>query len=175
MKYILFFACFFSTYLFAEENHCKPWKKTQIQETYGYVDFGAAPLPIPLPSIGIGVRHQYNRHGFDASVQIASLLALKANLDYLHYFCPNYYGQTYCGFGLGVGHVFDFYGKPYHSTHFLAPQWIIGREWRSCSNNKRFVQLRTNFPVYYATQIHSYPIYSNIKIPLIEFSYGVGF
>lgn len=171
-KLFIFLILSFFSIGFTHEK--KPWihryAPNEIRSSYNYFDLGISPLPMPILNLGAGIRQQFNHNGFDASLQIVpSFLCIKGNLAYNYYFFPNRRAQTYCGFGLSACHFF--YGR---NNNFLTPNLILGREWRDCFAQRTFVQFRTNWPYYSHAYIHGFHN-SNIDLPLMELSYGIGF
>lgn len=173
MKKMLLFLLLILNSSYAAENFW-PYRPNHLRQGYGYMDLGVGPLPLPLPCIGMGYRQQFDRHGFDASFQIASLVCLKGNLDYLHFFHPSFKAQSYCGFGIGVGHIFiDGISR---EKNFFSPQLVLGREWKNSNCNRRFAQMRANWPAYSFSKVAKKGLTRPVTpIPLLEFSYGIGF
>lgn len=137
-----------------------------IRDRFNYVDIGVGPLPIPFPYFGIGNRAQNDCHGRDFSLQVATIgvfTQVKASALYLHYFHPNLYSQFYAGGGIGISGLFS------HRKAEIAgsPEFVFGKQYINCQGDTRFFQMQTSFPTF----THHRPFY----MPLVVFSYGIGF
>jgi hypothetical protein len=127
-----------------------------------------------VPVFGIGHREHWNHHGFDLSLQAATLVrvtALRANLFYSYLFNPNPKGQTYLNLGAALGSVFHrgFEGLT------ASPEVAVGRSWSNLSNEKRFCQAEIAFPNFSWKYKHAEKKFDRdhlLYLPVVSVSYG---
>jgi hypothetical protein len=177
MKRLLtIFALLLSAHLMAQET-LEQTKTSANRESNTYASIGVGPLPILLPVFGIGHRESWNHHGFDTSLQVAtivSITALRYNLLYSYIVHPNPEGQTYLNLGAAVGTIFH-HGL---SSIFTSPEFIVGREWTNSSKEKRFCQVEISFPNFSWHYKHHPNEFKNHNLhyfPIATLSYGFMF
>lgn len=138
-----------------------------------YLQMGVGPLPLPVPNFGVGYRCQHGHHGYDLSLQVATVVSItgvKGNALYHYYFKPNLNSQFYVGGGIGAGYLFV---QAHNSAHtaLISPELVFGKTYLNKNNARRFVQAQVSFPTY--EWDHSPHCF--VLIPLVVFSYGIGF
>ncbi len=174
-RLLLLFGLLSSFALRAEETPTTPApEKTCVRQSDFYASIGVGPLPVLLPVFGIGYRENWNHHGFDTSLQVATIVkvtALRMNLLYSYIVHPDPKGQTYVNLGAAVGSVFHsgFAGM------FTSPELIVGREWMNKSHEKRFCQAEISFPNFSWEYKHHEKEFDRKDIlyfPVVTVSYG---
>jgi hypothetical protein len=163
--------CFISLLLFSVTA---TFASEPVQNSYGYLGIGVGPLPFPIPNFQGGFRQQQGHHGWDFSAQVATIgcaTDIKGNALYLYYFKPNLSSQFYAGGGMALSYLWahGFRGKP--GSMFMAPEFVFGKEYLNESNDRRFVQVQIDWP---AANLSHFPRHSTF-MPLVVFSYGIGF
>jgi hypothetical protein len=143
-----------------------------VEQTIGYATLGVGPLPLPLPTFGLGLRTQTNHHGFDLSLQAATLVEitqLKASALYQHYFKPNLASQFYVGGGIGTSVLF------FDDTFFLlSPELVFGKQYQNEAQDTRFFQAQISFPTLNLTRHYHYHD-DLLLFPAVVLTYGIGF
>jgi len=141
----------------------------EVQMNYPYVSLGLGPAPIPLPVFGAGYRLQRGHHGFDTSIEGATVWeasAVKGSVLYNYYFTPNPCRQDYIGFGPSVGVGF----ARYHRSKVAgAAEFTFGKQYITDTGATRFFQADIDFPVIVGNKFHTY------AIPILVLKYGIGF
>lgn len=152
----------------------EPVQTPNVKGSFGYADIGIGPLPLLVPTFGLGCRTQYNHHGWDLSLHAASVVVLteiKGSLLHHYYFNPCFESQFYSGLGIGFGALFS---KHDDTLTFLSPEFAFGKEYTTDTGGLRFFQVQVSFPTFYSNKGHHFshhPFY----MPLVVFSYGIGF
>lgn len=146
---------------------------TDVQMAYPYVSLGLGPAPIPVPVFGAGYRAQNGHHGFDASVNVATIYwatAVKGSALYHYYFKPNPCSQFYAGVGpaLGAGFTNDNHHSRYHGLAGAA-EFVFGKQYKNETGNIRYFQADIDFPIV----IGHKPFV--VAAPLVVLKYGIGF
>jgi hypothetical protein len=145
-------------------------KPAPVQHSFGYVDIGVGPLPLPLPSFGAGFRKQADHHGADLSVQVETVVLLtqvKGSALYHYYFTPDLASQFYTGAGLGLSGLISH--KKHMKGVLLSPEFVFGKQYQTERGSTRFFQAAISWPTY------SFSNKETFKMPLVVFSYGIGF
>ncbi len=140
---------------------------TEIHDRSGYVDLGLGPFPLPLPVFGVGYREQWNHHGLDTHLQLATVVhatVLKGSMHYLYYLKPNLASQTYVGGGASVGGLF----VKHHDKALFSPEFVVGKQYINEAGDKRFFQAQTSWPTFASNKN---PVY----FPMVVLSYGFMF
>ena len=143
-----------------------------IHQQFGYASMGLGPFPIPLPVFGLGYRTQTGHHGIDLSLQTSTVViatAVKANILYLHYFKPSYTSEFYAGGGISPGVLLGLGNRA-----FISPEFVVGKQYRNESDDLRFFQMQVSFPTFSQKSPHHHRI-DILDVPLVVFSYGLGF
>lgn len=149
-------------------NADEPKKPTPIHDRSGYVDLGLGPFPLPLPVFGVGYREQWNHHGLDNHLQVATIVqatVLKGSTHYLYYFKPNLASQFYVGGGASVGGLFVKHGR---DKFIVSPDLVVGKQYTNEAGEKRFFQAQTSWPTFTQTGKSMY-------FPMVVLSYGFMF
>ncbi len=151
----------------------------EVTQGFGYLSIGLGPFPVPLPAFTGGYRSQAGHHGFDASLQVQTVIAatqLKTNLLYHYYPKPCLRSQSYYGIGVGPSVVFKGHRR---STGFLiSPEFVFGKQYRNETDDIRFFQAQVSFPTFGhvdGTFHHSRGFRHLTWFPLVIISYGWGF
>lgn len=155
----------------------------QQRSSLNYIKFGGVYAPstceLPLPNMGIGIRRQWNHYGFDASLNIGSLLvvnhlALKA--VGLYYPFPERQNQFYWGLGLGLAssaNIELYKSNPsFPKRAHITGEALIGYEFRPVDGLKKFIQLEVSQPLMYK---NSSLCDRRSHIPDIAIMWGIGF
>ena len=153
---------------FATEIEQQNNLESEVQMAYPYVSLGLGPAPIPLPIFGAGYRVQRGHHGFDTSVNVATIhwaTAVKASALYHYYFKPNPAAQFYAGVGPAVGVGF----ADRHTGVGGAAEFAFGKQYTSDTGNIRYLQADIDFPVVLGRK----PFV--IAVPIVVLKYGIGF
>jgi len=174
MKSVLFALLSLTTFATAQEAPAQP-TSAPVEQSMGYVGLGLGPFPLPLPNFSLGFRTQHNHHGFDLSLQAATvveLTAVKLNPVYLHYFKPNLSSQFYVGGGLGVGALFH-----HRTAGFISPELVLGKQYQNESQDTRFFQAQISFPTIGSHHLGTRGLskHNVTWFPLVVLSYGLGF
>jgi hypothetical protein len=154
--------------------------QTFVTKSYGYLDIGVGPLPLPIPSFGMGYRNQLHHHGCDLSLRLSTIVfvtQVKSNFLYHYYFKPNLASQFYIGGGLGISGLFSNSHKIQNGTMCFSPEFVLGKEYKNESGDRRFAQVQISWPTY-SFKHFSDRNFSDCRIlymPLVVFSYGIGF
>ena len=151
-------------------------EKDGIHSSLNYFEVGMGPFPLPLPAFGMGVRQQTGHHGSDFSLRVATLVYItqvNADLLYHYYPKPNLESQFYMGTGLGTSGLFgSHFGYHRKSARFLlGPELVLGRQFKTKTQDARFIQMKVNWPVFVPSSHHDKVIY----FPFTVFSYGYCF
>lgn len=164
-----------TTFLIAEQPATPPQELsvpkelTPVNQAIPYMSLGLGPFPFPIPVFGVGYRKQINHHGFDLSLQGATIVkvsALKLITSYDYYFKPNYSSQFYIGSGVGTGVLFG------HDTGFLlSPEFTFGQQYQNKSQDIRFFQAQISFPTIGLSK-HDHDV---MFFPMVILTYGIGF
>lgn len=157
------------TSLLAEE----PFQKETTPDVHlrtPYVSLGIGPAPFPLPIFGLGYRAQHNHHGFNTSFNFIALpdlfIAGKGSALYDYYFNPNKVSQLY----LGMGPAIIGGGSSYMGEIFGGAEFVVGKQYLNETGASRFFEVSIDIPFIDFKRAHScYPI------PLVLFTYGIGF
>jgi hypothetical protein len=171
----------FSGAVFAAETAPEKAALESVNRSFSYFSIGLGPCPVPLPNFALGYRKQCDHHGFDLSLQAATVVAItqiKINSLYHHFFKPNLDSQFYAGAGLGVSALVS-------SNHYervrglISPEFVVGKEYRNKTNDTRFIQAQISFPScstgrigYCCSHHHRSDVF---WMPLVVLSYGMGF
>jgi hypothetical protein len=154
-------------YMYASEE-TKPTPPTNVSMEFPYVSLGLGPAPIPLPVFGAGYRLQRGYHGFDASVDIATIYqvtGLKGTFLYNYYFKPNPKSQFYFGVGPAIGAIFDLDDR--HPELAGALGFSFGKQYQNDTGDTRFFEADIDFPVVADHHVYAFPI--------VILKYGIGF
>src|SRR5438270_12972495 len=103
-KFISLIFLFSSAPLLSTENNTKV---ENMHEAFSYIDVGVGCYAFPM--IGLGHRVQSQKHGFDVSVQFATLIvSSQVKASFLYHYFPNPApgDQFYLGAGLGLSGFF---------------------------------------------------------------------
>ncbi len=148
-------------------------KPSDVTNQYGYIELGVlGPVfcSYVLPEIAVGYRAQKGPHGFDANLQIATLgfsSVAKFGLHYLHYFKPDVQNETYFGVGPAIGGcLFIFSGGLGGGEYAIAPEFILGKQYRTDGGNLRHIQANVIWPIIFS---------DNNWYSLFSISYAWGF
>ena len=164
---LLFLLCIFTGSLVAKE---------EVQTSFPYVGFGLGPFPVLVPSFSAGYRTQEGHHGADLSIYGSTLVfitELKTSALYHYYFKPNLCSQFYIGGGFGMNAFLDKKFRPVFGkdTHvYLSPEFVFGKQYINEAGDTRFFQAQISWPTF-PSDGHHRPFY----MPLVVFSYGIGF
>lgn len=141
-----------------------------VDSTIGYFETGIGPFPLPLPEFGLGFRRQVDKHGFDGSFRVSTIVVLtqvNGSLMYQYYPKPNLESEFYMGVGLSGSGIFGDY-----KSHFLiGPDFVLGRQFKTKTDDIRFYQMKISWPTFAPNSHHDTVTY----FPLVVFSYGFGF
>lgn len=160
------------------------WKETaavNVTSSIGYFSIGVGPLPVPLPNFGLGYRFQRNHHGFDLSLQAATIVAVtqaKVSLLYDYYFKPNLNSQFYMGLGASASGLFENKKHWKKTTGSFSPELMFGKQYQNEAKDLRFLQLQISFPTF---SIKKFPErkftgkHHILYMPLVVLSYGICF
>ena len=147
-------------------------EQTPVTNQYGYLNLGLGPAPLPIPQFGGGYRFQNGSHGFDANVQLSTVVqwtGVKVGLDYLYYLKPDLQKQFYVGVGPAVLGLFE---KRDDARVALAPELIFGKQYTSDTGSQRHFQANMMWPTMELQSKHSSRV---LWYPVVSFSYGWGF
>lgn len=179
MKYVL--ALMLATGFLAAQEEVVPCEiiPQEVNQDFGYISLGLGPFPVPVPTFTGGFRYQAGHHGFDTSLQVATLIELtqlKANLLYHYYPKPCLRSQAYYGVGVGPSVVFGRHDK----TGFLiSPEFVFGKQYQNESDDIRFFQAQVSFPTFGHAEAfgsrHHHGFRHLTWFPLVIISYGWGF
>ncbi len=152
----------------------------KVEQQFGYASLGLGPFPLPLPAFGIGYRTQKNHHGFDLSLQAATVVAateLKVAALYHYYWKPCLLSQSYVGIGAAPAVVL---GGGCHLAA-ISPEFVMGKQYQNENGDRRFFQAEVSFPTFsldrddcFSLHHHKRKIHS-FFFPLVVLSYGIGF
>ncbi len=145
-----------------------------VTNRYGYVNLGVGPAPLPIPQFGGGYRFQNGSNGFDANMQISTvveLTAVKASVNYLRYLSPDIKKQFYVGAGPAL---IEFFGRR-DRILTAAPEIIFGKQYISDTGSQRHFQANIIWPIVDLNK-NSHGWHKDIFMyPALSFSYGWGF
>ncbi len=144
----------------------------QVDSELGYFSVGLGPFPFPLPAFGLGFRKQVNNFGLDVSAQVSTLVfvtQVKTSLLYQYFPKPNLDSEFYIGVGPALSGLFGAYGCK--SEFLISPELALGRQYKTKTDNTRFIEMRVNFPSYVPASRHNKVMW----MPLVMFNYGMGF
>ena len=172
MKKALLFLVFLSLALgslYANEA-AKPIPQEEVRVAFPYVSLGLGPAPIPLPVFGAGYRLQRGHHGFDASIDAATIYqitGLKGSVLYNYYFKPNPKSQFYFGVGPAIGALFE---KHRHRVKTgCALEGSFGKQYQNETGDTRFFEADIDFPIVTGRRPNV------VLYPVVILKYGVGF
>lgn len=151
----------------SEETKPKPQEDVSLE--FPYVSLGLGPAPIPLPVFGAGYRLQRGHHGFDASVDVATIYTitgLKGTFLYNYYFKPNPKSQFYFGVGPAVGAFFEKHSRV-QTAGALAG--AFGKQYQNETGDTRFFEADIDFPIVTGRKPHL------VAFPIVILKYGIGF
>ncbi|MGD2170293.1 MAG: hypothetical protein PVI40_08650 [Chlamydiota bacterium] len=147
-------------------------KQADIQSSYSYFGLGIGPLPVPAFTINVGNRFALgNNFAIDTGVTLATLIrynALRGYIDGLCYINQQPSSQYYVGIGGSIGGVFGF--NSFCDEGFVAPNFLVGKEFFNSTGEKRFFQVEALYPQY---------LFNEKKLmdylPLLTLKYGMSF
>lgn len=140
-----------------------------IDSSYTYWGVGLGPAPFPAVNLSLGRRVAFgDLLGVDLGVNLASIFVANSVRGYVNGLCylnekPN---AHYIGLGGTAGWMF---GTGQKNAGFVAPNFLFGKEFLTCSGNKQFLQLETMYPMYLFGQRIAVPF------PLVTLKYGIAF
>ncbi len=145
---------------------------SDVQMAFPYVSLGLGPAPIPLPIFGAGYRFQQGHHGFDTSVNVATVYfatAVKASALYHYYFKPNSASQFYTGVGPAIGVGFEI--DRHRCGVGGVAEFVFGKQYINDTGDIRFFQADIDFPLVFGNRgkVHV------VAVPLVVLKYGIGF
>ncbi|MBF8262862.1 MAG: hypothetical protein HW387_527 [Parachlamydiales bacterium] len=183
MKTLVAAFVLFSSAAMATETTQETPASKEVEQSMGYFSIGLGPFPLPLPNFAFGYRNQTGHHGYDVSLQAATVVVatqIKMNALYHHYFKPNLESQFYAGGGLGVSALVGGHNVVTmvdgHNVVAISPEIVFGKQYRNKTNDTRFIQAQISFPTVDIGRVHGYYSHDNVLwFPLMVVSYGMGF
>lgn len=166
--------------LTAHEFPSPPATSVNVQKHFSYLSLDADiythlfPLaPLPIPNFSVGYRLQSHHFGWDGSLRSRSLLlrgmnGLDASFLGHYYPKPNSQSQLYVGAGIDCEVFFSGYPFP-----IISPEVVIGKEYISHSDHRRFLQAKISCP---ALTVERYGSdFRTFRMPVVLINYGFGF
>ena len=162
--------------LFASETPT-PEVPPKVESSMGYFEIGLGPFPLPLPAFGLGYRMQNGHHGLDLPLQVSTIVSItqiKGSILYEYYFKPNLKSEFYVGGGLGTSGLFTH--KFHKAQLLLSPEFVVGKQYINEAGDTRFMQAQISWPTFAVyTSSHHKKVSHPFWMPLVVFSYGMGF
>ena len=141
------------------------------KDHFFYINMGATYY---VPTVGLGWRGQKGHWGFDCNAKVSWLLlpiSYQGNAALLYYHRPNPEGQLYAGLGIsGMVPIFGFF--PSDNRSFVGPLLIFGKSYSNNNFNRRFWQFNIEA---YPNKRYRFDRVKKQIMPVVSFSYGVGF
>lgn len=137
---------------------------------YHYATLGVGPI-IFVPNLGIGYRKRYAHYGWDVSAGFSTIgyaHSLTAQGVGHYYFSPFQKNTHYIGAGLLSGLSFTKHDRGIHS---FSPLFVYGKEFRSDSENKHFIEMHVALPTCWKDGRR----YRFMYFPVVYIKYGVAF
>lgn len=180
--FLLFFGKVFSSETLSDQEQQDQIKNenssSMIKDSNKYISVG---IGFPgLPSLECGYRLQCDHEGMNTSIQVGTFFIfyqyLKAELSYLYFPHPEQKSQLYYGAGLGAAvgsNMFACFGSGQHVYFEIFPEFILGRQYKTQSGKKRFVQGQLYFPNLWLGK--NMRADGGVFIPQFAVSYGIMF
>lgn len=176
MKKIIIFLTLIGTSLsqvFSNETKLQEEKTEEatIHSSYTYSTIGIGPLPIPAFTIGVGNRSIIgDNKAIDFGLSLATLIqinAIRGYVNILRYSKQTQKSQFYIGLGGSVGGIFGF--SRHVDCGYVAPNFIVGKEFLNSDGAKRFFQVEVMYPLISITH------HGVVNFPLFTLKYGFSF
>jgi hypothetical protein len=169
---ILFLACLFAINLHADEEVYEEPICREINQAFNYWNYGFGPVPL-TPYIGVGRREMNNHFGWDASINLGSIIYITtvqatANVLYI----PNPEENDPFYFGLGIAGGYAFYS--HFAISAIAPDFLIGKEYTWLENRKTFMECHLQIPTWHFGYINKKGK-GVLSIPLFVIKTGISF
>ena len=124
---------------FCNEEPVTEMPVTEVNNSYNYWGIGVG-IPT-FVSVKLGHREQRNHQGFEYGVGVTPLVYVTEGHifgSYLYYPNPNLRAQSYLGVGLKTGGFLQMHRDRFG---YVAPGFVLGREYLSCAGGRRFIQV----------------------------------
>lgn len=166
---ILFLLCLMTANVHADECFEEQSACREINQSFNYWNAGVGPLLL-IPNVGIGRRHLCNHFGWDASLNVGSVVyitTVQVMADALYIPNPEMQNPLYLGAGVAFGGAFG--------TRFalgaVAPDFMIGKELSNDEDGKTFIEAHLQIP----TWAFGHGAKDRTYFPLVTIKYGMSF
>ncbi len=145
--------------------------------SFNYFTVGTGPVVL-IPSIGVGHRSHEGRKGFDISANYSTIfVAHQFQGIAVYHFYPKPFNRNpvYLGAGAAGGIIFTNKHRDGDRAWTIAPDFVIGKEFRQSEGTKNFLEAHVQGPTWANVGNTGFHNKSRLDFPVVYVKYGIGF